>query len=108
MPKNQDICLCANTISNWFLENNLILNKNKTELLNLSLSEVKFPIVTLGDIIIKPSLIFKSLGFIISFHLNHKYQIYVKPPICPYVKLKPFVNILPVRHVSYSLMIHSF
>ena len=26
MPKNQDLRLCANTISNWLLENNLLLN----------------------------------------------------------------------------------
>ena len=65
MAKNQDICLCANTISNWLLENNLLLNKNKTGLLNISLTEVKFPVVTLCYIIIKPSIKVKSLGFII-------------------------------------------
>ena len=56
MLKNQDLCLCANTISNWLLENNLLLSKIKTELLNISLTEVKFHVVILGDIIIKPSL----------------------------------------------------
>ena len=30
MPKNQDLCLSANTIRNWLLENNLLLNKNET------------------------------------------------------------------------------
>ena len=54
IPKNQDICLYANAICNWLSENNLLLNKNNTELLNISLSEFKFPVVTVGDIIIKP------------------------------------------------------
>ena len=55
-----DLCHCANTISNWILENNLLL-KNKTELLNIYISDIKFPVVTLGDIIIKPSLKVKCL-----------------------------------------------
>ena len=75
MPKNQNICLCANTISNWLLENNFLLNKNKTELLNISLTEVKFPVVTLGDILIKPSLKVKNLGFIMDNKLSFKPQI---------------------------------
>ena len=44
-------------------------------MLNISLSEVKFPIVTLGYIIIKPSLKVKSLGFIIDNKLSFKPQI---------------------------------
>ena len=104
MPKNQDICLCGNSISNCLLENNLLLNKNKTELLNIYLSGVKFPVVTLGDIIIKQSLKVKSLGFIINkkhfFHLYHKSQIYVKPLIY-HIKLKPYVNVFIIMHVSY-------
>ena len=60
---------------NWLLENKLLLNKNKTELLNISLTEVNFPVVTLGDIIIKPSLKVKSLGFIINNKLSFKLQI---------------------------------
>ena len=75
MPKKQYICLCANPISNWLLENNLLLNKNKTVLLNISLTEVKFPVVTLSDIIIKPLLKVKSLGFIIDNKLSFKLQI---------------------------------
>ena len=70
MPKNQDICFCANTISNWLLENNPLLKKNKTELLNISLTEVKFPVVTLGDIIIKTLLKVKSVVFIIDNKLS--------------------------------------
>ena len=103
MTENQDIYLCANTISNWLLENNLLLNKNMTALLHISLSKVKFPGVTSGDIIIKPYLKLKvqDLQSIISFHLNHKSQIYVKPPICLYIKLKPYVNVLTIRNVSY-------
>ena len=95
MTENQDIYLCANTISNWLLENNLLLNKNMTALLHISLSKVKFPGVTSGDIIIKPYLKLKvqDLQSIISFHLNHKSQIYIK--------LKPYVNVLTVRNVSY-------
>ena len=75
MPKNQDICLCANTISNWLLKNNLLLIKNKTALLNISLFEVKFPVVSLGDIIRKPSLKVKSLEFIIDNKISFKPQI---------------------------------
>ena len=52
MSKNQDICLCANNISNLLLEYNLLVNTNKTELLNISLTDVKFSVFTLGDIII--------------------------------------------------------
>ena len=75
MPINQDLYLCANTISNILLENNLLLNKNKTELLDISLSKVKFPVVTLDDIIFKSSLKVKSLGFIIDNKLSFKPQI---------------------------------
>ena len=58
-----------------FLENNILLNKNMTELLNIYISDVKFPIVTLVDIIIIASLKVKSLGFIINNKLSFKLQI---------------------------------
>ena len=47
---NNELSLCADSINVWLLRNHLLLNTNKTELINISISPNRFPIVNVDNI----------------------------------------------------------
>ena len=76
--KNNDNSLinCTNNIRNWLINNNLLLNIDKTQLINISknLTQDKFPIYLIDNVIVEPSKTVKCLGVIIDEHMlleNH-------------------------------------
>ena len=40
MPINQYPCICVDTIIDWPLENSFLLDNNKTELINIPITDV--------------------------------------------------------------------
>ena len=66
---------CINMVTNWFLQNSLMLNMNKTQLLNISRTSSVFLSVIIDSIIIVPFNNVKNLGFIFDDNLNLSYQI---------------------------------
>ena len=61
--------------TNWFLQNSLMLNMNKTQLLNISRTSSVFPSVIIDSITIVPCNNVKNLGFIFDDNLNFSKQI---------------------------------
>ena len=55
---------CLNTLNNWFLQNNLMLNMSKTSLINCSRVNSIFPPVIVDGKIISPTNSVKNLDFI--------------------------------------------
>ena len=47
---NNELSLCTDSINVWLLRNNLLLNTNKTELINISISPNRLPIVNVYNI----------------------------------------------------------
>ena len=73
---NSSLINCTNNIRNWLINNNLLLNIDKTQLINNSknLTQNKFPIYLIDNLIVEPSKIVKCLGVIIDEHMlldNH-------------------------------------
>ena len=66
---------CINMVRNWFLQNSLMLNMNKTQLLNISRTSSVFPSVVIDSITIVPCNNVKNLGFIFDDKLNYSDQI---------------------------------
>ena len=67
---------CINMVTIFFLQNSLMLNKNKTYLLNInSRTSSVFPIVIIDSITIFPCNNVKNLGFIFDGNLNFSDQI---------------------------------
>ena len=69
-------------VKKWFLQNSLMLNINKTQLLNISKTSSVFPSVIINSITIVPAIIpimlgnnVKNLGFIFDDNLNVSDQI---------------------------------
>ena len=56
--------ICADSINVWLLRNNLLLNTNKTELINISISPNRFPIVNVDNIQINSKSKVKNVGVI--------------------------------------------
>ena len=73
---NSSLINCTNNIRNWLINNNLLLNIDKTLLINISkkLTQNKFPIYLIDNLIVEPSKTVKCLGVIIDEHMlldNH-------------------------------------
>ena len=67
---------CTNNIRNWLINNNLLQNIDKAQLINISknLTQNKFPIYLIDNLIVEPSKTVKCLGVIIDEHMlldNH-------------------------------------
>ena len=54
---NSSLINCTNNIRNWLINNNLLLNIDKTQLINISknLTQNKFPIYLIDNVIVEPS-----------------------------------------------------
>ena len=93
---NYSLLNCFNTLNNWFLQNNLMLNMSKTSLINLSRVNSIFPqVIVDGQIIFPPNSV-KNLGFIFDIKLS----LSIKSQICRYSffnlhKIKTIRNCLP-------------
>ena len=61
---------CFNTLNNWFLQNNLILNMSKISLINISRVNYIFPLVIVDGLIISSTISVKNLGFIFDIKLS--------------------------------------
>ena len=72
---NNELSLCADSINVWLLRNNLLLNTNKTELINISISPNRFPIVNVDNIQINSKSKVKNLGVIFDEKLSFIPQI---------------------------------
>ena len=68
---NSSLINCTNNIRNWLINNNVLLNIDKTQLINISknLTQNKFPIYLIDNVIVKPSKTVKCLGVIIDEHV---------------------------------------
>ena len=66
---------CINMVKHWFLHNRLMLNMNKTQLLNISRTSSVFPSDIIDSITIVPCNNVKNLGFIFDDNLNFFDQI---------------------------------
>ena len=68
------IQVCVDYIRRWMLENKLMLNDNKTELLLIGtpkqVSKLEFSGVSVGNAVIKPSASARNLGVHLDKHLN--------------------------------------
>ena len=64
---NSSLTNCTNTIRNWLINNNLLLNIDKTQLINISknLTQNKFPIYLIDNVIVEPYNTVKCLCVII-------------------------------------------
>ena len=62
-------------VTNWFLLNSLMLNMNKTQLLNISRTSSVFPSVIIYSIKIVPRNNVKNLGYIFDDNLHFSNQI---------------------------------
>ena len=72
---NVALIYCINMVTNWFLQNSLMLNMNKTQLLNISRTLSVFPSVIIDSITIVPCNNVKNLGFIVDDNLHFSDQI---------------------------------
>ena len=61
---------CINMVKNWFLQNSIMLNMNKTQLLNISGTSSVFPSIIIDSITIIHCNNVKNLGFIFDDNLN--------------------------------------
>ena len=68
---NSSLINCTNNIRNWLINNNLLLNIDKTQLINISknFTQNKFPIYLIDNLIVEPSKNLKCLGVIIDEHM---------------------------------------
>ena len=70
---NVALIYCINMVKNWLLQKSLMLNMNKTQLLNISRTSSVFPSaehVIIDSITIVPCNNVKNLGFIFYYNLN--------------------------------------
>ena len=72
---NVSLIDCINMVKYWCLKNRLMLNMNKTQLLNISRTSSVFPSVIIDSISIVPCNNVKNLGFIFDDNLNFSDQI---------------------------------
>ena len=73
---NSSLINCTNNIRNWLINNNLLQNIDKAQLINISknLTQNKCPIYLIDNLIVEPSKTVKCLGVIIDEHMlldNH-------------------------------------
>ena len=70
-----DLSTCATSVRKWLLENMLLLNASKSELLNLPSSYDQFPVITIDGIVIEPSNEIRYLGVTLDRDLTFKSHI---------------------------------
>ena len=70
-----DLSLCATEIRAWLLNNMLLLNASKSELINIPETYYDFPVISVNGIIVEPSSSIRYLGFTIDDDLTFKKQI---------------------------------
>ena len=78
---NSSLINCTNNIRNWLINNNVLLNIfsryiDKNQLINISknLTQDKFPIYLIDNVIVEPSMTVKYMGIIIDEYMlldNH-------------------------------------
>ena len=79
---------CINMVKNWFFQNSLMLNMNKTQLLNISRTSSVYPSVIIDSITIVPCSNVKNLGFIFDDNSIYpiRYVMCVNQLIINYIK----------------------
>ena len=63
MNSNSELSDCTSEITYWLLNNDLLVNTSKTELLNISKVPDTFPTLSIDGIIIKPSESVRNIVF---------------------------------------------
>ena len=100
---NSSLINCTNNIRNWLFNNNLLLNIDKTQLINISknLTQNKFPIYLIDNVIIEPSKTVKCLGVVIDEHmfLDNHLRCTAK---------KEFYYFSKVKKIRKSMSFHNF
>ena len=93
---NVSLIDCINMVTNWCLQNSLMLNMNKTQILNLSKKSSVFPSVIIDSITIVPCI---NRGFIFDDNLNFSDQIanVCKSTNYQVYKIQPIRKFLPLR-----------
>ena len=96
---------CNNMVKNWFLQNSLMLNINKTQLLNISRTSSVFPSVIINSITIVPCNNIKNLGFIFDDNLHFSDQIanVYKSTNYQLYKIRSIRKFLPFRISKMSI-----
>ena len=77
---NSSLINCTNNIRNWLINNNLLLNIDKTQLINISkkLTQNKFPIYLIDNLIVEPSKTVKCLDVTYDLLLKKHFIILVR------------------------------
>ena len=104
---NNELSLCADSINVWLLRNNLLLNTNKTELINISISPNRFPIVNVDNIQINSKSKVKNVGVIFDEKLSFIPQInsLSKSANLSLYKIKSIRKL--ITHKTCEILIHS-
>ena len=104
---NNEISLCADSINVWLLRNYLLLNKNKTELINISISPNRYPIVNVEYIQINSKSKVKNVGVIFDEKLSFIPQInsLCKSANLSLYKIKSIRKL--ITHKTCKILIHS-
>ena len=104
---NNELSLCADSIDVWLLRNNLLLNKNKTELINISISPNRFQIVNVDNIQINGKSKVKNVGVTFDENLSFIPQInsLCKSANVSLYKLKSIRKL--IKHKTFKILIHS-
>ena len=66
-----------NMVTNWCLQNSLMLNMNKIQLVNIFRTSSVFPSIIIDSITIVPCNNVKNIGFIVDDNLNSSDKIYL-------------------------------
>ena len=104
---NSKLSLCADSINVWLLRNNLLLNTNKIELINISISPNRFPIVNVDNTQINIKSKVKNLGVILNEKLSFIPQI---NSLCKSTNLLLYkINLIRklITHKTCKILIHS-
>ena len=101
---------CINSTTNWLTNNNLLINSNKTKLINISRTRTAFPNIYIGTDNITPITSTKYLGITISQDLST--EIHVKDilksasyNVYNLKKIRPFISLNTAKILSTSLII---
>ena len=110
---NVPLIYCINIVTNWFLQNSLMLNMNKTQLLNIS---SVFPYVIIDSITIVPCNNVKNLGFIFvdNIHFSDQIAMCLNQLIINYIKYdqlrfrisKMLIELLVMSRIHYCCSLY--
>ena len=103
---NNELSLFADSINIWLLRNNLFLNTNKTEIINISISPNRFPIVNVDNIQINCKSKVKNVGVIFDEKISFIPQInsLCKSANLSLYKIKSFRKL--ITHKTCEILIH--